>query len=87
MRKTVPPKVKKFSAAKQRMLDQLLEKNSNGSISAAERSRLERLVAEAERLMVANGKRLARFYRNESASGPAGAVAVTVWVRPEPAER
>jgi hypothetical protein len=87
MKKALPPKVKKFSAAKQRMLDRLLEKNSNRSISALERSRLERLVAEAERLMVANGKRLARFYRSESASGTAGAVAVTVWVKPEPAER
>ena len=87
MKKPRPPKVKKFPAAKQRMLDQLLDKNCDGSISPGERTRLEQLVDEAERLMLANAKRLARFSRNESAGAPAGAVPVTVWVKPEPVER
>jgi hypothetical protein len=58
MKKSLPPKVKKFSAAKQRLLDKLLENNSDGSIAPKERARLEQLVTEAERLMVANAKRL-----------------------------
>jgi hypothetical protein len=86
MDKPLPPKVKKFPAAKQRILDQLLEKNSDGSITRNERARLEQLVAEAECLTVANAKRLAQFSLNEAVSPPPGAVAVTVWVKPEPAE-
>jgi hypothetical protein len=87
MSKPLPPKVKKFAAAKQRALDHLLEKNSEGSINPNERIRLEQLVAEAESLMVANAKRLARFSKGESAGLPTGAVPVTVWVKSEPAER
>jgi hypothetical protein len=87
MPKPLPPKVKKFAAAKQRALDHLLEKNSEGSITPNERARLEQLVSEAESLMVANAKRLARFSRSESAGPPVGGVPVTVWVKPEPAER
>jgi hypothetical protein len=87
MKKPLPPKVKKFPVAKQRLLDELLEKNSNGAITPVERVRLEQLVGEAERLMVANAKRLAQFSLKESAGPPAGAVPVTVWVKPEPAER
>jgi hypothetical protein len=83
MKKPLPPKVKKFSAAKQRLLDKLLEKNSDGSIAPKERVRLEQLVAEAERLMVANAKRLARFSERESSGAPSGAVPVTVWVKSE----
>ncbi len=86
MNKRVPPKPKKFPAAKQRRLDELLEKNSEGTITPAEKSRLEQLVAEAERLMVANAKRLAEFSKSENAGSPVGAVPVTVWVKPEPAE-
>jgi len=52
----VPPKIKRFPAADQRRLDELLEKNSQGTITAEEKVRLEELVAEAERLMVANAK-------------------------------
>jgi hypothetical protein len=80
MKKSLPPKVKTFSAAKQRLLDKLLEKNSDGSIAPKERVQL---VAEAERLMVANAKRLARFSESESAGAPSGAVPVTVWVKSE----
>ena len=87
MKKNVPPRLKRFPAAKQRRLDALLEKNSEGTITPGERAALEGLVAEAEQLMVANSKRLADFSGNEPASLPAGAVPVTVWVKPEPAER
>jgi hypothetical protein len=83
MKRSLPPKVRKFPAAKQRALDRLLEKNSDGSISVKERVRLERLVAEAERLMVANAKRLAAFSESESRGAPPGAVPVTVWVKSE----
>jgi len=87
MKKPVPPKLKKFPAAKQRLLDQLLEKNSEGTITSSERLALERLVGEAEQLMVANAKRLAQFSQSETAGIPSAAVPVTVWARPEPAER
>ena len=87
MNRRVPPKLKKFPAAKQRRLDELLEKNSEGNITGREKARLEQLVAEAEQLMVANAKSLARFSQTEGAGAPAGAVPVTVWVRPEHAER
>jgi hypothetical protein len=83
MKKTLPPKVKAFSAAKQRQLDELLEKNSEGTITPPERLRLERLVAEAEQLMVENAQRLARFSQTEAAAQPAAAVPVTVWVTPQ----
>jgi hypothetical protein len=87
MKKTLPPKVKAFSAAKQRQLDELLEKNSEGTITSTEKLRLERLVAEAEQLMVENAQRLARFSQTETAAQPAAAVPVTVWVTPQPTER
>ena len=86
MNKHVPPKPRKFPAAKQRRLDELLEKNSEGTITLAEKMRLERLVAEAEQFMVANAKRLAEFCKSDAANAPAGAVPVTVWVKPEHAE-
>ena len=87
MNRRVPPKLKKFPAAKQRRLDELLEKNSEGNITGREKARLKQLVAEAEQLMVANAKLLARFSQTEDVGAPAGAVPVTVWVRPEHAER
>jgi len=40
------------------LLDQLLEKYREGTITTGERGRLEQLVAEAEQLIVANAKRL-----------------------------
>ena len=87
MKKPVPPKLKKFPAAKQRKLDELLEKNSESTITPAEKARLEKLVVEAEQWMVRNSKLLARFSRRASQKPPAGALPVTVWVTPEPAER
>lgn len=86
MNKPLPPKPKKFPVAKQRQLDELLDKNSEGTITPAEMSRLEKLVAEAEKLMVANARRLAEFSENETEGSPAGAVPVTVWVKSEHVE-
>jgi hypothetical protein len=77
------PRTKKFPAAKQRRLDQLLEKNAEGTISAKEKTALELLVAEAEALMVANSQQLAEFARNQSPQPPPSAVPVTVWVNPQ----
>lgn len=51
----------KLASQKQQRLDELLEKNSEGEITASERNELESLVEEAERLMVANARRLAEF--------------------------
>lgn len=87
MKRPVPPKLKKFPAAKQRKLDELLEKNSEGTITAAEKARLEELVAEAEEWMVRNSKVLAEFSQRATPRPPAGALPVTVWVTPECAER
>ena len=84
MKKPVPPKLRKFSAAKQRRLDQLLEKNSEGNITPQEAAKLKQLVADAEELMVANAKRLAEFFKGEAPRSPVGAVPVTVWVQPRP---
>jgi hypothetical protein len=86
MRKPVPPRLEKFPAAKQRRLDRLLDKNSNGTITPKEKAKLEQLVAEAEQLMVANARRLAEFSQTQGACAPADAVPVTVWVRPDHAE-
>ena len=85
MRKSAPPKLERFPAAKQRRLDQLLEKNSEGTLT--EKEKLKQLVAEAEALMVANARRLAAFSQREAALVPADAVPVTVWVQPQPGER
>jgi hypothetical protein len=87
MKKRIPPKVQRFPAAKQRRLDQLLEKNSEGTISVKEKANLEQLVAEAQELMVANARRLADFSKSQAMRPPNGAVPVTVWVQPHHAER
>jgi hypothetical protein len=85
MKKTIPPKLKSFPPSKQRQLDELLEKNREATITPTEKARLERLVAEAEQLMVDNARRLAQFSQSEAAGAPAAAVPVTVWVAPQPA--
>ena len=80
-----PPRVQKLSAAKQRRLDELLNKNSEGTITDQERRMLEKLVGEAEQLMVENAQRLATFSQK---SRPArSAVPVTIWLQPQSAER
>ncbi len=83
MKKSTPPRIEKFPAAKQRRLDELLDKNSEGTITPREKARLEQLVAEAERLMVANAKRLAKFVRSQGSGRSQGSVPVTVWMQPE----
>jgi hypothetical protein len=87
MKKPVPPKALKFPAAKQRRLDRLLDKNSEGTISAKEKATLEMLVAEVEDWMVANARRLAEFSKSEKGHPASGAVPVTVWVQPQQAEQ
>jgi hypothetical protein len=81
-----PPKVVTFPAAKQRRMDHLLDKNSEGTITPKQKATLEKLVAEAERLMVANAKRLAKFTQGRGRGAQAG-VPVTVWLQSEPAGR
>jgi hypothetical protein len=80
----LPPKLERFPAAKQRRLDRLLERNSEGTITRKEKAKLDQLVAEAERLMVANARRLREFSQSEGVRAPVSAVPVTVWVQPEP---
>jgi hypothetical protein len=87
MKKVTPPKIKKFPAAKQRLMDRLLDKNSEGTITASEKADLRRLVNEAERLAVANGKRLARFAESDPGAPPTGAIPLAVWVTPQSAGR
>jgi hypothetical protein len=79
----MPPKIKRFPASKQRRLDQLLDKLADGIINDKEKATLERLVAEAEALMVSNSERLANFARSQSPQPPPGAIPVTVWVSPQ----
>lgn len=86
MRKAIPPKLRKFPAAKQRRMDELLDKSREGVITAGERTRLEQLVVEAEQLAVSNAKLLERFAHPAAANYPAGAVPVTVWIVPQTAE-
>jgi len=81
----LPPQIQQFPAAKQRRMDDLLDKNSEGTITPRERASLEKLVAEAEALAVANGKRLAEFARQSAA--PPNSVPVTVWISPASAPR
>ena len=57
MKKLAPPKVQKFPAAKQRRLDKLLDRNSEGTITAKEKGALEQLVVQAEQLMVVSAFR------------------------------
>lgn len=53
--------VEKFPAAKQKKMDALLDKNREGTIIPEELVALQELVAQAEALMVENGKRLAKL--------------------------
>lgn len=83
MKQRVPPKLKKLGAAKQRRLDELLDKNSEKPLRGDEKAELDKLVADAERVMVVNAKLLADFSDGEKAGAPAGAIPVSVWVKPE----
>jgi hypothetical protein len=86
MKKASVPKVRRLSAAKQRRMDELLDKSSEGRISSAEKRILEKLVAEAERLMVYNAKRLAQFTAIEARRGTTVRTPVTVWLHATPTE-
>jgi len=86
MKDSALPNVKKFPAAKQRRLDELLAKNSDGTITLRQQQRLKELVGEAEELMVSNAKLLADFAKRQSSAAPTQAVPVTVWVNPDLAE-
>ena len=79
----VPPRLKKFPVLRQRRLDELLDKNAEGTITPAERAKLEQLVAEAEQVMVDNAKRLAKSPLGDIVKSDAESVPVTVWVKPE----
>jgi hypothetical protein len=87
MNSNQPPKIKKFPAAKQKLLDNLLDQNAEGTISEADRATLEALVSEAEELIVFNSHRLAEFAQSQPSGPPTGAVPVTVWVTSEVATR
>jgi len=80
------PHIKKFPAAKQRRLDELLAKNADSTVTPREQQRLKTLVDEAEALMVANAQLLADFARSQCPTAPSQAVPVTVWVNPDLAE-
>ena len=83
MAKLVPPTIERLPSEKQQRLHELLDRNSEGEIAPSEKVELEELVAQAQRLMVANAKRLADFARCEGEHPPEGAVPVTVWVTPQ----
>jgi hypothetical protein len=88
MPKTGLPKIVKFPTLKQRRMDLLLDKNSEGTITRKEKAELEALVSDAEQLMVENARRIENFSRRESSGPPPpGAMPVTVWVQPNPSGR
>jgi hypothetical protein len=58
MSEPATPSLVQFPAAKQRRIDELLDKNAEGTITLIERTEVQELVAEAERLMVENGQRI-----------------------------
>lgn len=68
-------------------MDGLLDRNNRGKISTSEKTELENLVAEAERLMVENTKRLSQYCHRHTAKQEARGTPVTVWVREAAARR
>lgn len=82
-----PPQLLNFPIAKQRRLDELLEKNREGTITKRELTSLRKLVADAEQLMVANAQRLAEFSNAVRSGVPSNAVPVTVWIAPVTVEQ
>ena len=81
-----PPEPQPLPPDKQALLDNLLDQNSEGTISAEDKAALVDLVAEAERLIAENSKRLAEFAQAETPTVPANAMPVTVWVKPSSTE-
>jgi hypothetical protein len=56
-------KIARLSVAKQRRLDELMDQNNDGRLTAAERSELRQLVEEAQRITVDNARILAAARR------------------------
>lgn len=56
-------KLLRFSAAKQKRLDALMEKNNQGRISKAEKQELSELATEAEEMALTNARMLAEQQR------------------------
>ncbi len=81
------PRVVKLAHSKQRRMHELLEKNSEGTITPREKEKLAQLVAQAERLMVDNAKRLAKFAQREAKGRDGCGTPVTVWLHADAAER
>ncbi len=57
--------IRRFPQKKQRRLDALADKNTEGQLTAAERSEVNRLVAEAQQLALENALVLVRAQRPE----------------------
>ena len=87
MKRSTLPRIEKLPAPKQRRLHALLDKNREERITPKEKARLEELVEEAQRLMVANAKRLAKFAQGSGKRAGANGVPVRVWIQREPASR
>ncbi|MBI2949514.1 MAG: hypothetical protein HYY23_17900 [Verrucomicrobia bacterium] len=87
MKPQTPPRLKKLPPTKQQRMDELLDRNREGVITAAEKAKLHALVADAEQLMVENAKRLAAFHEQEASEAPSGATPVTIWVKASPVGR
>jgi hypothetical protein len=62
------PRLRRFSADKQKRLDLLMTKNNDGKLTKAEQSELKSLVREAEELTLENARTLAS-QRRELATG------------------
>jgi hypothetical protein len=60
-------RLQRFSAAQQKRLDTLMEKNNEGRLTKAEAEELQTLVQKAEEMMLANARTLARQRRQLTA--------------------
>ena len=83
MKKTPPPKLKKFAAAKQRRLDELLDKNSEGTITPAEKAAAGAASLRSRTTYGRKHETARSLLANRDGSARHGAaVPVTVWVSP-----
>ena len=80
---TEGPDIRRFPADKQARMDELLDLNNDGVISPDEELELDRLVEEAQRLMIDNLRRMEAFYGSPVDSQRGRAVPIAVWVREE----
>ena len=58
MASNFPVEIEQFSAADKQRMDDLLDRNSEGTITPEERVEVEDLVSQAEQLMVRNARRM-----------------------------